>query len=105
MTMQMHAKKRLEIILEAPALNRLAIALEAAGVSGYTVLPVLAGKGKTGAWTRDGLIGGAGAMVCVVCITDPSRVELVLERVMAVLSRQIGLVTIGDVAVIRGERF
>jgi nitrogen regulatory protein PII len=103
--MEMHRKKRIEIILEAPAMNRLAGALENAGVTGYTVLPVLAGKGKTGAWTRDGLIGGAGAMVCVICITDPTRVDAVLERIMAVLSRQIGLVTIGDVDVVRGERF
>lgn len=86
-------------------MNRLATALEAAGVTGYTVLPVLAGKGKTGAWTRDGLIGGAGAMVCVICITDPSRVDQVVEKVMSVLARQIGLVTIGDVDVVRGERF
>jgi hypothetical protein len=55
--MDMHRKKRIEIILEAPAMNRLSAALEAAGVTGYTVLPVLAGKGKTGAWTRDGLVG------------------------------------------------
>lgn len=103
--MKMHPKKRLEIILEAPAINRLANALELADVTGYTVLPVLAGKGKTGAWTRDGLVGGAGAMVCVICIIDPSRVDLVMERVMSVLSRQIGLVTIGDVDVVRGERF
>ncbi|MGL5446694.1 MAG: DUF190 domain-containing protein [Rhabdaerophilum sp.] len=103
--MEMHRKKRIEIILEAPAMNRLSTALETAGVTGYTVLPVLAGKGKTGAWTRDGLIGGAGAMVCVICITDPTRVDAVLERIMAVLSRQIGLVTIGDVDVVRGERF
>jgi nitrogen regulatory protein PII len=101
----MHAKKRVEIILEAPALNRLASALEAAGVTGYTVLPVLAGKGTTGAWTRDGLVGGAGAMVCVITITDAARVEAVLEKVMSVLSRQIGLVSIGDVQVVRGERF
>jgi nitrogen regulatory protein PII len=103
--MDMHRKKRIEIILEAPAMNRLANALEQAGVTGYTVLPVLAGKGPTGAWTRDGLVGGAGAMVCVICITDPSKVEGVMERIMAVLSRQIGLVTIGDVDVVRGERF
>lgn len=103
--METHRKRRIEIILEAPAMNRLAAALEAAGVSGYTVLPVLAGKGTTGAWTRDGLVGGAGAMVCVICIIDPTRADAVLERIMAVLSRQIGLVTVGDVDVVRGERF
>jgi nitrogen regulatory protein PII len=103
--MMMHPKKRIEIMLEAPALNRLAAALEAAGVTGYTVLPVLAGKGTTGAWTGDGLIGGAGAMVCVITITDAARVDAVVEKVMSVLARQIGLVSIGDVQVVRGDRF
>lgn len=103
--MEMHRKKRLEIILEAPAMNRLTNALDLAGVTGYTALPVLAGKGTTGAWTRDGLVGGAGAMVCVICIIDPSKADAVMERIMAVLARQIGIVTLGDVDVVRGERF
>ncbi len=39
--MQMFAKKRIEIFVEAPALHRLTDALEKAGVKGYTILPAL----------------------------------------------------------------
>lgn len=103
--MGMHAKKRIEIIVEAPAIHRLTAALEAAGVTGYSILPVLGGRGSTGSWSRDGLVGGAGQMVMLICITDAGRVEAILADVMRLLSRQIGIVTVGDVAVVRGERF
>ena len=39
--MQTHIAKRVEIVIEAPLERRLTEALTAAGVTGYTVLPVL----------------------------------------------------------------
>ncbi len=103
--METHAKKRIEIILEAPAVLRLTTLLDAAGVSGYTILPALGGRGERGNWSREGLVGGAGQMVAVVCITDAKRIEALLAELMRLLSRQIGIVSIGDVVVVRGERF
>ena len=46
--MQMHKAKRVEIIIEAPMEGRLTAALEKAGVTGFTVLPVLGGSGRSG---------------------------------------------------------
>jgi nitrogen regulatory protein PII len=103
--MKMHAKKRIEIFLEAPALHRLTDALEKAGVKGYTILPALAGNGSSGPWSREGQVGDAGRLVQIVCITDPSRVEAVLEGVYRLLSKQIGVVSVADVEVIRETLF
>jgi nitrogen regulatory protein PII len=103
--MQMHAKKRIEIILEAPALHRLTDALEKAGVKGYTILPVLAGSGSEGPWSRDGQVTVAGQMVTIIAITDASKVDDALQRIYQLLSRQIGIVTVSDVQVMRPERF
>lgn len=103
--MQTFAKKRIEIVVEAPALARLLDRLDQAAVTGYTVLPVLAGRGKEGAWRGEGLAGDAGRMVAVVCITDESRVDAVLEAAYAIVRRQIGIVTVADVAVIRADHF
>lgn len=103
--MDKHKKKRLEIILEAPALHRLTHVLDSAGASGYTVFPALGGRGKNGQWSREGLVGGAGQMVMVVCITDPSRAESILAEIMGLLRRQIGIVSMSEVEVVRGERF
>jgi nitrogen regulatory protein PII len=100
-----HLKKRIEIILEAPALNRLTDRLNQAGVTGYTIVPALAGRGRGGGWSGDGLAGDAGRLVMVISIVDPSKVDDVLERVHAVLARQIGIVSVGDVHVIRADHF
>ncbi len=102
--MQTHPKKRIEIVIEAPLLRRLAERFDAAGVGGYTVLPVLAGSGRDGPWSAEGSVGEAG-MVCVLCIVDAARVDTVLDTVYGLVSRQVGLVSISDCEVIRGERF
>jgi len=100
-----HAKKKLEIVVEAPILRRLLDRLDELAVSGYTVVPALAGRGQGGSWRRDGLVTNTGQMVVVICILDESRVRDVLEPVYGLLSRQIGIVTISDVEVIRPDHF
>lgn len=100
-----HAKKRLELIIETPYLNLLLDELEASDVPGYTVLPALAGKGHHGTWRRDGHVTSAGIMVSVVCILDEARLDPLLARLRRILDRQIGIVSVGDVEVLRGDHF
>jgi nitrogen regulatory protein PII len=105
MMVQTYLKKRIEIILEAPALHRLTDRLDKAGVTGYTIVPVLAGRGGEGAWSAEGLAGDAGRLVMIISIVDASKADDVLERVYTLLSRQIGIVTVSDVQVIRADHF
>lgn len=104
--MQTYTKKRIEIFVEAPALHRLLEQLDAIQVTGYTVFQALAGRGLDGdAWSRDGLAGTMGSMVSVVCLTNETKVDLVLETAYALVSRQIGIVCVSDVQVIRKDHF
>ncbi|MBO6678147.1 MAG: DUF190 domain-containing protein [Parvibaculum sp.] len=103
--MEMHSKKRIEILLEAPAQKRLTDLLDRLDVTGYTVMPVLGGKGHHGVWSREGLPSAAGTMVSVSVIAAEERLDQVLEPVFDLVRRHIGIVTISDVMVIRGERF
>ena len=103
--MQMHRKKRIEIVLEAPLRKRLTDLLEREAVRGFTVLPAISGLGHKGSWDREGLVSDAGQMIVVVCIVDPGRADALIEAVYALLARQIGIVTISDVEVIRTEKF
>ncbi|MDX2259938.1 MAG: DUF190 domain-containing protein [Hyphomicrobiaceae bacterium] len=103
--METFRKKRIDIMVEAPLMQRVLTLLDEHGVSGYTVLPVLAGRGKDGAWHRDGIVGRAGALVMIFCILDEARVGAVLEPLFALVSRQIGIVTVSDVEVVRGAQF
>jgi len=103
--MQTHKAKRVAIIIELVMQNRLTEALEGAGVTGYTILPVLGGSGRSGAWSREGQVSRAGGMAQVVCVIRPERLDALLEAAFKVVERHIGVVTVSDCEVLRAERF
>lgn len=103
--MKTHQAKRVEITIEAVMQSRLTDALTGAGVTGYTVLPVLGGSGRSGAWSRSGQVSRAQGMVQVVCIIRPERLDDLLEAAFAVVERHIGVVSVVDCSVLRAERF
>jgi nitrogen regulatory protein PII len=103
--MQTHQKKRIDLIIEMPLLRRITERFDKAGVSGYSVLPVIAGRGQSGAWSAGGQVSEVGQMAAIVCIVDIAKVDAVLDEVFAVVRKQIGFVTVSDVAVVRPERF
>ena len=103
--MEMHDAKRVEIIIEAMMEARLTEALERGGVTGYTVLPVSGGSGRSGPWSREGQVGRAAGMVSVVCLIRPDRLDALLDAAFAVVDRHIGVVSVADVRILRAERF
>ncbi|MEM9394038.1 MAG: transcriptional regulator [Pseudomonadota bacterium] len=103
--METHNAKRVAIIIEAPMERRLTDALMSAGVTGFSILPVLGGSGRSGKWSREGQVGRAGGMVQVVCVIRPDRLDELLEAAFKVVERHIGVVTISDCEVLRAERF
>ena len=103
--MQTHPKKRIDLIIEMPLLRRVTERFDKAGVSGYSVLPVIAGRGQSGEWSASGQVSEVGQMAAIVCIVDAGKVGAVLDEVFAVIRKQIGLVTVSDVSVVRPERF
>lgn len=103
--MQTHNAKRIEIIIEAPLERRLAAVLDDAGATGYTILPVMGGSGKSGPWTRDGQVSSAGGMVTFVCLVSADRVDDLLQAAFKVVEPHIGIVSVTDTKVIRPELF
>lgn len=103
--MKIYSKKRIDIFIEVPYLNRLTQYLDEKEVSGYTVLPALAGRGHEGSWSREGLVSDAGRLVVVMCILDEEDAESMLEDIYHQLEDRIGIVTICNVGVVRNEHF
>ncbi|MEO0388319.1 MAG: transcriptional regulator [Pseudomonadota bacterium] len=103
--MQTHVANRVEIIIEAVMERRLTAALTDAGVTGFTVLPVLGGGGRSGFWSREGQVTRAGGMVAVIAIVAPERVDPLVEAAFAVVERHIGVISITDCEVLRANRF
>ena len=100
-----HLKKRIDIVVEAPLTRTLANQLDAANVPGYSVLPILEGRGMINAWTSEGQVSNSTNMVAMFCVVDPAQVDAVIEAVLGVIRDRIGFVTIADVLVVRPERF
>lgn len=103
--MQTHKAKRVEITIEKIMLSRLTRAMENAGVTGYSVLPVFGGSGRSGPWTREGSVSRGEGMVQVICIIKPDRIDTLMDAAFAVVETHIGVVTITDCEVLRAERF
>ena len=80
-------------------------AFQEAGVTGYTVVPVLGGSGRSGRWSSEGQVGLSGGMVQVICIIRPDRLDQLLETTFDLVERHIGVVSVSDCEVLRAERF
>jgi nitrogen regulatory protein PII len=94
-----------EIIIEAMMQRQLIQALHKAGVTGYTIMPVGGGSGRSGQWTREGQIGRSEAMVSVICLIRPDRLDPLLESIAGVVDRHIGVVSVSDADILWAERF
>ena len=101
----METRKRVEIIIERMAERRACTILEEVGVTGYTVLPAMAGYGRGWRRARDVDISDASDMVMIVSISDEQTVMAACARLMTLLSRQMGVLSVSDVSVMRPERF
>lgn len=97
--------RRVEITIEAVMERRLTDALDAAGVTGYTILPVLGGSGRSGRWSREGQISRAAGMIAIVCIIRASNLDKVLETVFSIVDRHYGVVCVTDCEIVRPDRF
>lgn len=103
--MQTFPKKRIEIVVEAPLLRRITAKLDETGVTGWSVVPILAGHGREGDWTSAGQVGTASQMVMLITIVDAAKLDAVMDGVFTLVSHQIGFVSVSDVAVVRTDRF
>jgi len=100
-----HLKKRIDIIVEALLIRTLITTLDHARVPGYSVLPIIEGRGMLNAWSSEGQISDAANMVALLCFVDAAQADDVIDAVFAVIRDRIGFVTMSDVFVLRPERF
>jgi nitrogen regulatory protein PII len=103
--MQTFQAKRVEITIEKVMERRLTEALRKAGVSGWSILPVLGGSGRSGEWSREGQVGRGTGLVQVVCIIRPEKLDPLLDAAFSVVEKHIGVVSVSDCEVLRAERF
>jgi len=96
---------RIELIIERMAMKRAGRVLQACGVTGYTVIPALAGYGRGTQWTRDTDISASQDMVVMISICSPEVAGKALDQLKSLLGSHIGVVSTSPVEVLRPERF
>ncbi len=98
------ARKRLEIIVDTPLADWLADEADAVGITHFTILPTLGGKGTHGRWRDDG-VSGAGGKCLFLAVTSTERASALIDRIGPMLSDYRIVMDIADVEVLRGDRF
>ena len=91
-----NAMKRLEIVCEREALPAVKMILDCEA-TGYTVLRDVWGSGHHGERYGD--------LAMVVTVVTLDHVDTILDQLLPILDRSSGIVSIGDVNVLRGEYF
>jgi len=94
--MELQPMKRLEIVAEAPIIDRLGAILKKRGVKGWTVTPAVSGMGSSGEWTRSGQIIEAGRMMVLFAIVETDAAPPLVEAVRAAMSAHRGVVSVSD---------
>jgi hypothetical protein len=97
-------RKRIEILADTPLVPRVVAILRAADISGWSLLHVDGGGGRSGLWQDDD-VTGASAKTIIIAIASEARATVLTELIAPLLTSHRLLLTIGDVAVVRGERF
>jgi hypothetical protein len=98
------SRKRIEILVDTPLVPRVVAQLKAADISGWSVIHVDSGGGRAGEWQHDD-VTGASAKTIVLAIASEAKTSGLIESIAPLLDSYGMLLTIGDVQVVRGERF
>lgn len=97
-------RRKIEILVDAPLLRRVTAAAEAAGLTGYTLLPALGGAGHRGRWSDD-QVTGAEAKILFWAIMDAAKAAALVDALAPLLDSHGLLLASSDVEVVRGTRF
>jgi nitrogen regulatory protein PII len=100
----MHARKRIEIVVEAVRAEAVTELLDRLGATGWTVLPVHAGRGRQGI-RRAGDPGGVDDNVVILCIASAELAARVVAAQAELLDARPAIVTLSDCEVLRPDRF
>ena len=96
-------RKRIEILADKALQKKVTDAIDRVGITGWTIVPVTSGKGREGAWREESVMGTDKVFVLTIAAEDKA---MVLAEDLAPMLTSLGFIlTMGDVQVIRGERF
>jgi nitrogen regulatory protein PII len=100
----MYNRKRIEIVVERVRAEDVTTLLDRLGATGWTILPVLAGRGRQG-MRQGGDLSGVLDNVVVICIASEAVAARVLDAGDELLGARPAIVSITDCTVLRADHF
>lgn len=97
-------RKRIEILVDTPLAPRIVAQVQAVDISGWSLIHVDSGGGRSGEWQHDD-VTGASTKTIVLVIASQEKTDALVELLAPLLDSYRLLLTIGDVQVVRGELF
>lgn len=97
-------RKRIEILVDTPLAPRIIGHIKAIDISGWSLIHVDSGGGRAGEWQHDDVTGAA-AKTIVLAVASAAKASALADALAPLLDSYGLLLTIGDVEVVRGERF
>lgn len=103
--MQLHARKRLEIVVEKRRLQTVLDILDAdAEVTGYTILPCLGGRGHTGSRMPQPFSDVLDNVLVLAILKEDVAIR-VIEALSPLIDEIVAIVALSDVQVMRAGHF
>jgi nitrogen regulatory protein PII len=103
--LKLYELKKVEIIVKGEHLEFVTDLLERAGVSGYTIIHNVSGKGSHGFHEGHLLFNEEDTLVMVISVMPEEKVEAVVEGITPFLNKHSGVVFVSNVRVSRLEKF
>jgi PII-like signaling protein len=98
------SRKRIEILVDTPLVPRIVRYVRDADISGWSLIHVDSGGGRDGEWRHDEVTGAA-AKTIVLVIASEAKAQALVDALAPILDSHRLLLTMGEVQVVRGERF
>lgn len=97
-------RKRIEILVDTPLVPRIIRLVKDVDISGWSVIKIASGGGRDGRWDHDEVTGAAAKSI-ILMIANDEKTDQLADAVAPLLESHGLLITIGNVAVVRGDRF
>lgn len=97
-------RKRIEILVDTPLVPKIINIVKQVDISGWSVLKIASGGSRDGRWDHDEVTGAA-AKSLILMISSDQKAAALTDELAPLLDSHSLLLLIGEVEVVRGERF
>ena len=103
--LNLYPMKKVEIIVRGEDLDFVIDLLEKAGISGYTIIHNISGKGSHGFHEGHLLFNEEDVLVMVISVMPEEKAKAILEGLTPFFNKHSGVVFVSDTMVSRLEKF